>query len=129
MKNLEAMIVLTLKNDIMTIRKWEITTYELMKCVGELNELDRRNIEMFEKYRAGDGTVKPFKAAAALRSLANKARENIGVVRQKEQERLEMLARDFEERTGHSSRGVTPEEQLAALNALDAKHNKINRAA
>lgn len=129
MKNLDIMIVLALKNDIIKIRSWKITTDELVKCVGELNKLDRHNIETFEKYRAGDGTVKPFEAATALQNLANKARKNSSLVRQQEQERLEMLARDFEERTGRSSHGVTPEEQLDALNALDAKLYKINRAA
>lgn len=121
MKNLRTMIALALKNDIMKIRKWKITTDELVECVGELNELDRHHVELFEKYRAGDGTVRPFEAAAALQSLADKV--------PKQQDRLVLLARDFEERTGRSSHGVTPEEQLAALVALDAKHNKINRAA
>jgi hypothetical protein len=133
MKNLRTMLALARENDIMKIRKWKITTDELVECVGELNELDRRNVEVFEKYRAGDGTVKPFEAAAALQSLVDEAvsrrRNGSGGVRPKEWERYLMLALDFEERTGRSSHNVTPEEQLAALNALDAKNNKINRAA
>ncbi len=81
MSKIEAMLMFARSNNLPAIWKSKVTGNDLAAEVGELSEFDRRNIEVFDKYRAGNGTVKSFDVVKALTRLAPKAEQRAAIVR------------------------------------------------